>query len=332
MNNLGVKSVSEAMGRSDGPISVGIGFVALDLLIKGKERVLPNSKNVGGSCGNVMAILAYFRWNSFPVARLGKDTRSKALIRDFQDCQVQTTFISRESKGVTPTIIVRVVTDQAGVSKSRFEWKDPRSGDWLPRYRPYPKTLAKRVALDLPDAKLFYFDRAEPSSLLMAQSMKEKGAVIFFEPSRAKDENIFRQCVEISDVVKYSSDRILKPLEEFQAETPRIEIQTLGSDGLRYRLKGKKFRNLKWSELPAFKTEQVVDPTGCGDWCSAGIISKLCSEGREVFFGFGRKEIKEALEYGQALASLNCAYEGARGPMYSLSVDELMQEVEDLLT
>ena len=47
----------------------GVGFVAMDVVDVEGDRFAA----VGGSCGNVMAILAWLGWTARPIARLGGD-------------------------------------------------------------------------------------------------------------------------------------------------------------------------------------------------------------------------------------------------------------------
>lgn len=228
-------------------------------------------------------------------------------------------------------IVVRLAEGKDGIVRPRFEWKHPKTGAWLPRYRPLPKGHAARVAPQLPDANVFYFDRAEPASLLMATAMRKKGATVFFEPSSCRDEDLFTKCLAVSDIVKYSGERIPTPPRTPVSHSPRLEIQTLGPEGLRFRLKMKSNLPGPWRALDAFPVEELRDSTGCGDWCSAGIIHKLCHASREVFLAFDENEITKGIRFGQALATINCLYEGARGPMYKLSREELATEALRLL-
>lgn len=298
------------------PISVGAGFLALDLLLIGRGRIRANRQYAGGSCGNVLSILAYLDWASYPVARLGTDRRAQLLIDDLRSCHVNTKFVTKESTGVTPVIVVRMAEADNGTYKTKFEWKDPSSGAWLPRYRPLPKRIAEQLTPQLPAAKVFYFDRAEPSSLILATAMRARGAVVFFEPSSCKDDPIFTACLSVSDIVKYSAERVSAPPRNPASKSPRMEIQTLGASGLRYRLKAASHRPGPWHTLPAFDVSRLTDATGCGDWCSAGIIAKLCAGGRGHFIGMAEAEIVKGLRFGQALAAINCEHEGARSPMY----------------
>ena len=185
------------------PVSVGAGFIALDILLMGKHRVKANEEYAGGSCGNVLSILAHLEWSSYPVARLGNDRLAQIVLNDFRQSGVRTEFILQSDTGVTPVVIVRIAERRDGTIGPRFEWKHPESGDWLPRYRPFPKTIAEEVTPALPTAGVFYFDRAEPSTLVMAAAMRERGAVVFFEPSSCKDDPLFTSCLAVSDIVKH---------------------------------------------------------------------------------------------------------------------------------
>jgi fructokinase len=223
---------------------------------------------------------------------------------------------------------VRIAERRDGTIGPRFEWKHPESGDWLPRYRPFPKTIAEEVTPALPTAGVFYFDRAEPSALVMAAAMRERGAVVFFEPSSCKDDPLFTSCLAVSDIVKYSAERIPRTPRNPVSKSPRLEIQTLGKFGLRYRLKLGANIPGPWREMPAFEVVNYVDSTGCGDWCSAGIIHKLCHRGRDHFLSLDEASVVEGLTYGQALAAVNCQYHGARGPMYHLTRRQFAETVD----
>jgi len=322
---------ARSRARKPAPVSVGAGFLALDWLLVGKNPVRSTKRSAGGSFGNVMAILAYLGWKSFPVARLGTDTYAQSLLDDLVEFKVQTDFIQRAGKGATPVIIVRVAEAPDGTQRSRFEWRHPTSGERLPSHRPYPRFLAQRVAEDLPEANVFYFDRAEPGSLWLATEMKRRGAVVFFEPSSYKNERIFTACMSVSDIVKYSADRIAEPPRNPDCPSPRLEIQTLGAQGLRFRLKDGLHQPGPWRTLPAFPVANLKDATGCGDWCSAGLIHQLGNTSHSGFLRLREASIVEGLRVGQALAAINCAFEGARGPMYALSSDEMLAQAKEIL-
>lgn len=105
------------------------------------------------------------------------------------------------------------------------------------------------------------------------------------------------------------------------------------------------FKEAPISQIPALRFLQQLgygylpaldpipgDPTGCGDWCSAGVIERICGGGRAYFDALSDACIASALKFGQALATLNVAYDGARGPMYHLSSKEAREKAEAILS
>lgn len=311
--------------RTLAPVCVGSGFVALDLIYVGHGQEKPDFTFAGGSCGNVLTILAFLGWDSVPVIRLKDDTEASQLIADLEKWRVNTQFVRQEETGSTPVVVQRICTSINGDPYHRFEWRSPSTGMMLPRYRPLPQRIALEVSTQLPRPKVFYFDRPAPSALFLAARARELGALIFFEPSSANDPESFAEAVALADVVKYAEDRIEPKQVTATKHRPALEIQTLGSSGLRFRRGGT--GNATWQKLPSAKVTEFKDASGAGDWCSAGIIHCLTQGGRKAFAGADEERIVHSMNCGQHLAAMNCGYEGARGAMYKISSDK----VNDLL-
>ena len=107
-----------------------------------------------------------------------------------------------------------------------------------------------------------------------------------------------------------------------------MEIQTLGPEGLRFLLRGSK-RTVSWVSLASYDVK-IKDTAGAGDWTSAGLIHRLFSEGRRSLRSLTKATVTEALAYGQALAALNCQFEGARGAMYQLPKKKFVERASEL--
>jgi len=300
------------------PVCVGSGFVALDLILIGNDRRSPNFSFAGGSCGNVLTVLAYLGWDAIPVIRLRNDEEAVRLVTDLEKWSVNTRFIFKEPAGITPVVVQRICTAINGDLYHRFEWKCPTTGIALPRYRPLPQRVALEVSTKLPRPSIFYFDRVTKSALLLAKQAKGHGAMIFFEPSAIGDVSLFDECVKTADIIKYSCDRIKdSPCKSLRSNTgSRLEIQTLGIAGLRYAFKRNDGNRKVWKKLPAFKLDSLKDAAGAGDWCSAGIINSIGKKGIEGFNRLSESQVVDAMRIGQAMAAINCGFEGARGAMY----------------
>src|SRR5688572_915015 len=79
------------------PVCIGSGFVALDLIINENSKTKPKFY-LGGSCGNVLTILSYLGWKSYPICRLGDDITAKRILQDMNAWQINTDFIELDPK------------------------------------------------------------------------------------------------------------------------------------------------------------------------------------------------------------------------------------------
>ena len=310
-----------AFGRRSGPICLGSGLVVLDVIHDNKSK--HPLFLAGGSCCNVLTILAYLGWDSFPLARLGKDPEGARIVSDMEAWGVRTAFVERSSKISSPRIIERIHND--ATPYHRFHLKCEH-GVWLPRRRPLLLKYLQSIQDILPRPNVFYFDRAEPATLKAATTFKEQGSIIVFEPPSIVDSDIFARCVELADVVKHC---YAPPSRNgrLRVDVP-LEIQTRGAEGLVYRAGF--LGNEDWVEMKAFSVPRLIDAAGSGDWLTAGLIHCLHGSGQGL--ASSEKELQHSLRFGQALASLNCGFVGARGAMYSLDRKHLLSATDRIIS
>lgn len=306
-------------------ICSGTGLVALDVVIS-NDIEKPTQFYAGGSCGNVLTILSYMGWDSYPIARLSNNVASDLLIQDLNKWKVKEDLLTFTEDGSTPIIIHRILKDKHGLSKHRFEFRNPEDGKYLPSYKPCLSKSVQDILQKSPVPKIFYFDRINRASIDLAKAHKENGATIFFEPSSIKDEKGFRKCLEVADILKFSEDRIPNYTTIFPKGQALIEILTLGEKGLRYRRKD----SAKWSGVKGYVIEHVLDTAGAGDWCTAGIISMLFTNNCHLE-SVSNKELETVLKFGQVLSAINCTFEGARGLMYNMKYDDIISKAESVL-
>lgn len=313
---------------NNNPNCVGAGLIALDVIINGVPST-PAKLCAGGSCGNVLSILSFLGWKSKPIGRLANNKAAENLLTDFSNFKVDTSLISTTEDGKTPIIIHRILKDKEGNPKHKFEFKVPETNFWLPMYKPVLASAVGNVISKQTSSNVFYFDRVSRSTIDLAKYYKSTGALIVFEPSSLNDSKQFLECLSISDIIKFSSDRISNYSELFPIPNAPLEIETLGKNGLQYRLKANKQQ--KWKTIPSFKIESVIDSAGAGDWCTAGIINELGFNGVESFNNANIETIEKALSIGQVLGGINCAYDGARGIMYNMDYESLVKTASAIL-
>lgn len=305
---------------------IGAGLVALDIVVKGKSNT-PLGFAVGGSCGNVMSILSYLSWESYPIARLGKDKAAEIIFDDLQRSKVCTKFISTDNSGSTPVILHRISKDRNGLPIHKFEFREPATRAWFPQFKAITKSIASAITQQHIVPNVFYFDRVNPGTLDLAAYYRSIGVLIFFEPSSDKDEKAFSKALSLADIVKFSSERVSDYKEKYPQPQCLLEIETLGKDGLNIRSAMDQTARA-WTRLEGFPSSELIDAAGAGDWCSSGIICKLCSSGKNEFRKLSFDDISRGVEYGQAMAAIACLTEGARGPMYVMNVERYLELVD----
>lgn len=307
------------------PSCVGTGFIALDVIRDVAVSSTTEKRFAGGSCGNVLAILAYFGWHTHAVGRIGDDHAGQELVADLEKWGVQTKLLQVEAGRGTPVIVQENYLDAKGCARHRFSRACPVCGATLPAYRPLLAHGAAEIASTLPAHSVFYFDRVAPGTLKLAQMSRANGALVVFEPSGIKDERLFTECLKAAHVVKYANDRIRGIHDIVVTAKVPIEIETLGAKGLRLRVRSNG-RAHATNELPAFSAPDLRDAAGSGDWTTAGLIHALMIRSAIVENLVTNSEaVVLATRYGQALAALNCGFKGARGLMYATEADRVLK-------
>jgi sugar/nucleoside kinase (ribokinase family) len=312
------------------PRAFGVGLIALDLVM-GADPSSPVRSWAGGTCGNVMSILAYLGWDAFPVARMNGDPASERVRADMMRWGVRLDFSNCVPTSHTPIIIQEIRRSRDGTATHRFSWACPRCGQWLPGFKSVTMGAIETVAPHLSGAAVFFMDRLSRAGLTLGAQAAKQGAVVVFEPSGKSDPKFFQEAIQLAHVVKYSDQRLIAASGAMEAGTNTIlEIQTLGSNGLRYRHRLGRGPS-KWTHLDAVAAPRVSDTCGSGDWCTAGLLAKLAVGGQEPMRGAGPENFRDGLRYGQALAAWNCAFEGARGGMYAVDRTAFGRQIIGLL-
>lgn len=312
------------------PKIFGTGLIALDLVMSAEEQS-PIRAWAGGTCGNVLSIMAYLGWEAFPIARMNGDLASQRVKADLRKWGVQLKFASCSPTVHSPIVIQQIKRGRDGVPRHRFSWACPRCGQWLPGYKAVTLNAVEKILPDLAKASVFFMDRLSPAALVLAEEAVKKGAVVFFEPSGKSDEKLLGEALKLAHVIKYSDQR-LDSFGKLIESSPslRLEVQTMGDNGLRYRYRlAKQFS--AWHHSDVVKAPVLADTCGSGDWCTAGILSMIAQNGLAGLLGAGASGIREALRYGQALAAWNCGFEGARGGMYAIDRKAFDRQIAALL-
>jgi len=303
---------------------VGAGFVALDV-VRPEWRDGSELRFAGGSCGNVLTILSFLGWKSSVVARIGHDLAGRQLAGDLERWSVDTHMLIREESARTPVVFQRIFNDRDGHRRHSFSRYCAVCGEWAVPYRPVRLRDADAASAGLPTAEVFYFDRVAPGNLELARRAHAAGALVVFEPSGVKDPRLFLECLRLTHVFKYSHARFDSHAAMVSEALVPIVVETRGEEGLRVTVR-RKGRVVLSEDMVALPAPRLADAAGSGDWCTAGLIHRIVGGRISVDrISDAGEVIVHALRYAQALAAINCAFEGARGVMYRMSKEKLMR-------
>jgi sugar/nucleoside kinase (ribokinase family) len=310
------------------PTAVGTGFIVLDVVMNAMHAQPPRFW-AGGTCGNVLAILGFLGWKSSAIARLSDDAAGAYVLDDLKRWHVDVHLAQVQPRCPTPVLIQEIAKAKSGAPVHRFLWVCPGCGAYFPTFRPVTIKAVEEILPTLEKSSVFFFDRVSPGILVLVRHYADTGSLIVFEPSGTNDPKLFREALKYTHVLKYSQQRAHSFSDLLGKASPLLQIETLGEDGLRYKCNLTEDRN--WRRLEGFDVSSLKDTSGSGDWCTAGIVSKIGAHGSRALHTLGEDDVLEALRYGQALAAWNCSFEGARGGMYTVSKDDFKKAISQII-
>jgi sugar/nucleoside kinase (ribokinase family) len=308
----------------------GTGLIALDIVM-GRDRLESPRDSAGGTCGNVLAILSFLGWNAYPIARLNGDAASMRVKADLRRWGVHLDHAELTPTSPTPVIIQEIIARENGTPTHRFAWSCPICGRAWPKYLPVTAASVRGLEFPARQPTVFFTDRLSRAAVNLAKTMAALGALIVFEPSGRGEENLWSEMLQVTHILKYSQDRMSSlDAAAYRTSSVRLEIQTRGPQGLRYRSRLRRVRTHDWVELDAVNVSRLSDTCGAGDWCTAGLLHRIAGPGRPGLMAASSADIVAALNWGQSLAAWNCGFEGARGGMYEVGRRGFDQQISQI--
>ena len=277
---------------------ISAGYMPLDIIRTTGET---HDRRAGGTAGNVAAITAFLGWDAVLAGQAGHDRAGDELVADLRGAGVRIDQIHRPSDMLTPRVVHDVRPDG-----HFFLYRCPDCESRLPRTRPLTLEGAARCVQAYPSPQVFFFDRANPATVWLAEKYYSTGAVIVFEPSVPANAELLTRAATVAHVIKHSDDRSIGGLEDLhiKARPGQVRIVTHGAEGLALSVGSRRARR-----FPALAT-LAVDTGGAGDWTTAGFLSRAVGD-----HGLEMEKLDDAVRFGQALAAVSCAVAGARGLM-----------------
>ena len=294
---------------------------------KYEEKIL--TMEIGNTCGNVMTMLPYLGVKTFPVAKLDVSPQGYQMKRDMKAYGADVRFVDNTLNGGTTILRCMHKLDDQG--NPTMGHKGSTAGKpWTGMSaRPCRKYLSSQngeveTLVDSMDftPDVFFFDVAQAGHRILAEKLREKGTLVYFEGDsdghkiedekrRTAAKRAFLRCVEVSDVVKMSAELVedLSFADDYQN---RLFIQTLGAEGLRFKLGGG-----QWIKLAPIVNPDYKDYEGAGDWISSTLIAALCSRNMLKVKDMTEQTVKEVLTMAQQMASYSVGFYGSKGLIHA---------------
>ena len=263
---------------------------------------------VGNTCGNVASILPYLGVQTFPIGHFDLSEQGLKIKADLQRYGADVRFVENSENGGTTLLRCTHKRDKmTGEHTTSFRATSP--GSRFPKRRfihVRDEAPAFIEALDfVPD--VFFFDAAEAGLRFIADELHRRGTLVYFEPESDADKKKFVKAVEVSDIVKFSHEKVAD-LSFVDHYTDKLFIRTMGAEGLEFNLCGQ-----GWIKVAAVPNDNVVDWEGAGDWTTSQFIACLCERDILSVAQMTIDIVHEFLKIACATASRSVSYLGSKG-------------------
>lgn len=299
------------------PRIVGTGLVALDLIVEHGTSGRRTSTSGGGTCGNVLAILASLGWQAQWLGALGPSEVARAVGDDLAAAGVG---VSGHDAAATVAVFAHHVRQTPGTAAEHwFATECPSCQRAMPRYvRPADSWLS-RLASEVDQCDVFFADRLTQATVDLAARAREAGALVVYEPSAASDAPWMSAMFQLANVVKYSRERA-HALAAFRTDRKDLLwIETCGSQGMRWSRRGSEG---EMHALPAVTNLSIRDSGGAGDWFTGAFLYQLARLTRAPAT-LPIETLRQILGTASRVAAWSCGYLGARGMLYDGGLDQV---------
>ena len=285
---------------------IGTGVFNLDIIVVREYPLWPAMRpfvekevlqEVGGTCGNVMCMLATMGWKVLPVACLDDSAEGWKITEDLKMFGCDCTYVSNTPDGGTSLLRCTHKKDADGNHVMSVRAGSPGGSRFPKRHflRARDEAPAFLAALKSAPA-VFFFDDPAAGNRALARGLKERGALVYFEPSKVAS-NAELEAVGLSDIIKLLDENV--PDVFFADAFPdKVFIQTMGPYGVKIKEKGG-----DWYAIEGVKNDAVVDAEGAGDTFTSAFINAIADG----------KTVADAAKEAMTMASRSVGFLGSKG-------------------
>ena len=155
--------------RSAQPTIVGIGLVALDVIVD-RGEITP-ALHAGGTCANVLAILSYLAGERSQSQ--GSETIRRPTL-SARTCELgeSTAWASLKPSARTPIIVEKLRADRNGIPFHTFSFFCPACGARFPGFQPVTGQAAAPLVTGVSGPDVFFVDRVSKSAVALAEAFR----------------------------------------------------------------------------------------------------------------------------------------------------------------
>lgn len=302
---------------------VGTGFTCLDHINYMNEKYFSS----GGTCTNVLVILAAFGLNSYLCMPHYRDELCDSFIFDVNRKGVSNIFYTKSNKSFPR--IYQYMKNGEHYFKTKCEFCKKS----LTQIESLSEKKAMEIIDNIKDADFFYCDRYSKGIKLLTEEAKKHNIWTMYEPNNCRFYKRQLEAMRMYDIVKFSTGRINETISEkikgdLEESLVKILIVTRGEKGVQYVVRTKSGKFTEWKYIEGNILDSKLDSSGAGDWFSATLIYNLLRVYRKSNDFFENEIIEDLIDKARIVSGLSCNFTGAQGLLYD---KEAFQDILDIL-
>lgn len=288
-----------------------VGEILADMIGKGSGENLSYDRKAGGAPFNVACGVKKFGAKSAFLGSVGDDIIGRYLL-EFAKAHVDEVCITLDPTHNTTLAFVQI--DEYGDRSFCFYRKDT-ADTFLPTM---PEALFANADMVHIGSLMLSEARGVEYAVALANRARAAGKMVSFDvnyredifPDAQKAAQLYRQMLELADVVKLSEEEYKTFGAEYVAEKlyDKLVCITLGAAGCEWRYRG------EHNKLPTLPVKPV-DTTGAGDAFYAGVLTKLDGLSKEQWT---KEVLDEVFRFANICGALTTQSRGAIDALPSL--------------
>ena len=301
---------------------LGTGLLCLDIIYHNDIQQISN----GGTCANVLSVLAQIGWNTWALKPKYDDPWD-----DFIESNLNTLGVNIINYKSVRRNCPRVI-EELNNKNHFFSTVCPVCNKKILNLPRFGKNNFKDLKADFDHIDVFYHDRISDGIREIVETMHQQNKLVFYEPNTARNPNLLVKDALNAEIVKFSIKNVsIKIANEIRNKAifgnTKVIIITDGDNGLLFSYLTSGNRMSSWQKVDPFRSVEVIDAAGAGDWLSAGFIDHLVASWDLSKGYLDEKLLVASITYGIEYAKLSCKTIGAQGVFYSA---ELMAQLKEL--